>query len=95
MAVDFIPINKADPNATLALDLRNAVEQLRAARTAVLRINDWMVHLSASPDYTQLELQFGLKAGDGAKIFPLVNGSLQVMDGTTSGYIKDFLARVA
>lgn len=94
MSKDFIHIDLSTTTADGANPLKSCIEQLRSALNAVERIQGWMVHNNDGTDYTDLETKFGLPTGQGATVFTLVDGSLQVMNGTSSGYMKELIDRV-
>jgi hypothetical protein len=94
VARDFIHIDVGDSSADGANPLKACIEQLRAARGALERIQGWMVHSNDGSVWTDLETKFGLVAGNGSVVFTLIDGSLQAMDGTSSGYISELIDRV-
>lgn len=94
MAQDFIHIDLSTPSADGANPLKACIEQLRAALNSVERIQGWMVHSNDGAVWTDLEAKFGLPAGQGETVFTLVDGALQVMNGTSSGYMKELIDRV-
>lgn len=95
MAIDFIRIDLSGQSESfLAQELKYAINKLWEAREGIKKIHEWMVHSQDGVDYSQLETRFGLPTDSGSSVFTLVDGSLQAMDGTSSGYINDLLGRV-
>lgn len=94
MANDFIKINLDANNGEPARALYDAVKQLRLARETLTKVRAWMLHSFSGNDYNVLETRFCIPAGSGADAFQLVDGTLQVLDGTSSGYANDLLGRV-
>lgn len=94
MANDLIKIDRTDTAAIFSSDLKNAIELIRSARSSLERVRGYAVHSAADPDYSALETRFGVPTGTGSALFTLLDGSLQAMDGTSSGYIDELLSRV-
>lgn len=94
MANDLITVDRNNTSAIFAGDLKNAIEQLRTARAAVERVRGYALHSIGGADYSALETRFGVTTGSGSSLFTLLDGSLQAMDGTSSGYIDELLSRV-
>lgn len=93
MANDFIKIDLDTSPSEQSRTLFNALKDLRQGREELLRVREWMNHSISVSDYTVLETRFGLPTGSGADAFLLVDGSLQALDGTSSGYVNDMLGR--
>ena len=92
MAIDYIPITitgAEGPN-----NLRDAIESLRKARHEIERIQGWMVHTQDGADWSALEQRFGLPPGVGGAVFTLIDGTLQVLNGASSGYAAELMGRV-
>jgi hypothetical protein len=94
VANDLIYVDNTVTTAVYANELKNAVEAVRTAREKIKKIQGWMVHSFAGSDYSTVETRFGIATGLGDDVFLLIDGSLQAMDGTSSGYINDLIARV-
>lgn len=93
MANDFIRIDLDTSPSEQSRTLFNALKDLRQGREELVRVREWMNHSISLSDYTVLETRFGLPAGTGSDAFLLVDGSLQALDGTSSGYVNDMLGR--
>lgn len=91
MPRDFIPITLDGEPSRL---LKSAIESLRAAKRDIEKVRGWMLHHQDGSVYTDLETAFGLPAGKGDDVFVLVDGALQVLDGSVSGYAKELMDRV-
>lgn len=95
MAIDFIRIDLSGQSESfLAQELKFAINKLFEARQTLQKVHGWMVHYQDGSDFANLEEAFGIGPGLGDDVFTLVDGSLQAMDGTSSGYINDLLGRV-
>lgn len=95
MAIDFIRIDLSGQSESfLAQELKYTLNKLLEARLSLEKVRAWMVHNQDGSDYTSLEAAFGIGDGLGGDVFTLVDGSLQAMDGTSSGYINDLIGRV-
>lgn len=85
MAKDFIPLNRKDDKATLANDIKGAVESIRTAMTQLGKVVDIMHHNfddGQSIDWTQVETISGVKAGDGHELFALLDGVRNALNGS-------------
>lgn len=94
MANDLIPVDRTVSTAVFAGDLKSAIEQIRSARSALERVRDYALHSIDGTDYSGVETRFGVPTGSGGSLFTLLDGSLQALDGTSSGYVDELLARV-
>jgi hypothetical protein len=87
MANDFIQINTSNPAAaSQAMMLKSYVSSLRSAYETGQRVRSMMLHMHDGVDFSELEKQFGLPAGEGQIVFDLVNGSIGAMDGTFQNF---------
>lgn len=93
MAIDFISITLDGSEAPLLL--KSAIESLRVARRDLEKVRGWMIHSNDGAVWTGLETRFGLPADSGDTVFSLVDGTFQVLNGTTSGYASELIDRVA
>lgn len=91
MARDFITITSDTEGSHL---LKNSIESLRSARATIAKVRGWMIHSNDGTVWTDLETRFGIPAGTGDDVFNLINGTLQVLDGTSSGYAAELIDRV-
>lgn len=95
MANDFIRIDLDTNPGEPPRSLYNCVKRLREAREEVNKVRDWMLHsTSLSGSTVAMAARFGIPAGTGGAVFTLLDGTLQVMDGTSSGYMDELLARL-
>ena len=81
MAATYIPINTGQ---RLGAQLRNAVDQLQAAKQALAKLKaimDTQVNVS---DYSMVEAQFGLQTGQGVTCYNLVAGTTTELAGGTN-----------
>lgn len=81
MAATFIPINTGQ---RLGAQLRNAVDQLQAAKHALAKLKaimDTQVNVS---DYSMVEAQFGLQTGQGQTCYNLVAGTNTDLGASTN-----------
>lgn len=92
MARDFITITLSEKEGPQLLN--TAIASLRQALRDIQRVQGQMVHSNDGSVWTDLESKFGIPAGLGDDVFALVNGTLQVLDGTISGYAKELMDRV-
>lgn len=92
MARDFIAITLGTGEAPLAL--KSAIESLRSARHDLEKVRGWMVHTNDGSVWSDLETKFGLPTGTGDDVFALVDGTFQVLNGTSSGYAAELIDRV-
>jgi hypothetical protein len=81
MAIDFIKINVASSEATQANTLKQWIDILRQAYEIGGRIYAKMNNMHDGTDFTMLETMHGIPAGDGQKVFDMVNGTLGSMEG--------------
>jgi hypothetical protein len=72
VATTFIPINTGQ---RLGQQLRNAVDQLQAAKQFLAKLKAIMDTQVNGADYSMVEAQFGLQAGQGQTCYNLVAGS--------------------
>jgi hypothetical protein len=92
VANDYITITLGEADSPHVL--LTAIESVRAALRDVSKCQGRMSHTVSATDYAALESKFGLPAGQGAGVFTLIDGTLQVLDGTASGYAKELIDRV-
>lgn len=93
MANDYIQIDLSG-NFEASATLWGAIRSLREARGKLERCRDWAVHSTDGSNYAAVETLFRVPAGTGAALFLLLDGSLQAMDGTSSGYVDELVSRV-
>lgn len=89
----YIPISLAGEGEGPHL-LNTAIASLRQARRDIEKVRERMLYLQDGSVWTDLEAHFGLPAGGGDDVFTLVDGTLQVLDGTSSGYALELTSRV-
>lgn len=95
MANDFIPYDLDTNPGEPPRSLHDALKQLRLARERVKTCRDWFLHSgSVSGSFTAASARFGLPSGTGDDVFALLDGTLQVLDGTSSGYANELMARL-
>lgn len=94
MSNDFIPLDLDTNPGEPPRALYNIAKNLRSVRDEVNKVRDWMLHSFTGTDYSALEARFGIPTGTGAAVFTLIDGTLQVLDGTSSGYCDEFLSRI-
>lgn len=94
MSNDFVRIDLDTNQGEPPRSLYNSVKYLRQTREEVRKVRDWMLHSVSLSDYSVLETRFGLPVGTGSAIYTLVDGTLQVLDGTSSGYADELMARL-
>lgn len=86
MRADFISINTGTTTATRANALKAAIQQLRQAQQSLAGELSQMNHMfddsGQAPDFTMLELFYGLSAGKGQTVFDMLNGTMGAMNGT-------------
>lgn len=82
MAIDFITISLASPEATQAAELKNWIAIMRQVYEMGERIKDKMVHMQDGANFAELEKRYGIPAAQGQTVFDLVNGSIGAMEGT-------------
>lgn len=92
MPIDYILISQNGQEGPR--ELRSAIEALRDARRAIEKIQGWMVHSQDGDDWSQLAARFSVPEGQAATLFTLIDGTLQALNGTTSGYADELLERV-
>ena len=95
MSNDFIFINLDTNTGEPPRALYNAVKFLRQARDEINKVRDWGLHSISVSDYSVFETRFGIPVGKGASVFTLLDGTIQVLDGTSSGYADELMARIA
>lgn len=78
MPTTFIPINIS---TRLGADLRRAVDQLRDVRDRLERLKNVLDTQVDGANYTLVESQFGLQAGEGQLVYNLVTGAFAAVDG--------------
>jgi hypothetical protein len=81
MATTFIPINTGQ---RLGQQLRSAVDQLQAAKQALTKLKAIMDTQVNGSDYSMVESQFGLQAGQGQTCYNLVSGAGGDLAGSTN-----------
>lgn len=81
MAIDFIPITVSGNLQSQAQQLKNLTLQVTQVYTTITALRNVMTHLNDGVDFSRLEAQFGLSAGDGQRVFDLLNGAVGAMDG--------------
>lgn len=81
MAKDFIPVQRTVTTATNAQDLLSLISRGRSYQEQLIKVKSIMDHCWATTDFTQLEAQFGLAAGQGTIVYPLVRDSLLAWTG--------------
>lgn len=77
MAATFVPI---DTTKRLGSNLRRAVDVLRDALDQLNKVKNIMDTQVDGTDYSVVEAQFGLPAGNGAAVYSLVTGALTAID---------------
>jgi hypothetical protein len=81
MPTTFIPINTGQ---RLGQQLRTAVDQLQAARQALQKLKATMDTQINGSDYSMIEAQFGLQAGQGQTLYNLVAGGNTDLAGSVN-----------
>jgi hypothetical protein len=81
VATTFIPINTGQ---RLGQQLRNAVDQLQAAKQALAKLKAIMDTQVNGGDYSMVEAQFGLQAGQGQTLYNLVAGGNTDLGGSVN-----------
>lgn len=69
---NFIPL---DTSKRLGAKLRNAIDQLILARDQLADLKATMIQCVSGVDYSVLETQFGITAGQGQAAYNLVSGT--------------------
>ena len=95
MANDLIVVDLDTNTGEPPRSLYNAVKFLRQARDEIKKVRDWGLHSISVSDYSVFETRFGIPVGKGASVFTLLDGTLQGLDGTSSGYADELMARIA
>ena len=95
MANDLIVVDLDTNTGEPPRSLYNAVKFLRQARDEIKKVRDWGLHSISVSDYSVFETRFGIPVGKGAAVFTLLDGTLQVLDATSSGYADELMARIA
>lgn len=101
MAVDFIVITRTN-RPQLGNQLIGAANRLRDVRDLIDAINDGAQRMWEGADYTVLEAQFGLAAGQGANALTLLglindilNTNATVAGAARLSQLDEFVARLA
>lgn len=93
MTIDYITIDTVGTYEAPST-LWAAVKGLREARSKLERCRDWAIHSNDGSNYAAVETLFKVSTGSGPSLVLLLDGSLQAMDGTSSGYINELVSRV-
>lgn len=99
MAADFIPVNRAKQ---MGNSLVRAADLTRELRELIDKLSDCSSHQWDTNDYTVLEAQFGLAAGQGANVLSLIaivnnifNTSTDITGANRLSQLDEFCARIA
>jgi len=88
MATTFIPINTG---TRLGQQLRSGLDQLRGSRDVLSKLKqimDTQINTGVSPaDYSLLESQFGLQAGQGVTAYNLVAQAIVDLGATNENQL--------
>lgn len=68
--------------ATQAISLKDYARQMRVVYDLGVKIRETMNYSKDGTVFTEIEMLYGLKAGDGQKVYDLINGSVGAMEGT-------------
>lgn len=83
MAKDAILVTTA--GKTLGAQVVSVANQLRGVKTGINDIANIFSHLTDGvADYAQIEIQLGLIAGDGVRIYNLINTLQTQINGSTA-----------
>lgn len=82
MAGDFIKIDVGMNGAFVAPDVLGFVQSLRALLSSGRMLKARLGHMHDGVDFTVLEAQCGLQAGQGQIIFDYINGTIGALEGT-------------
>lgn len=78
-------------STTSANNLRSAIASLRAARDRIEYCKEIMDECIDGVDYSDLETEFGLSAGDGEAVYNLTAGAKANVDDSAS---QQFISRI-
>jgi hypothetical protein len=99
MAADYITVNRSKQ---LGNSLVRAADLMRELRELVDKLKDAGNHSFDGPDYSVMEANFGLAAGQGANTLALINIVDSIINGSTGAggatqqsQIEEFVARLA
>jgi len=82
MADDFILVVVTPQNQAQAQQLKSLAMSAAQVHSLAISLRDKMTHMFEGSDFTRLETEFGLPAGQGQPVFDMVNGAIGAMDGT-------------
>lgn len=77
MPTNFLQVNTS---TRLGADLRRAVDQLRDVRDRLERLKNVLDTQVDGVNYSLVESQFGLQAGEGQTVYNLVAGAFTAVD---------------
>lgn len=81
MAKTFIPVQRTVSTATNAQDLLSLIARGRQYQEQLVKVKSIMDNCWATTDFTMLEAQFGLAAGQGAIVYPIIRDALLAWQG--------------
>lgn len=78
MAKDFVKIDTSTTTAIHASALKTSVRQMRDAYDKAIYLKQVMEHMIDGSDYSDVELYFGLPAGQGQAVYNLLAGAVSI-----------------
>lgn len=81
MARNHIFIDTSVTTATQAQTLKTFSQRLRETYELGLRIRDMMDHMNDGTNFTDIELRYGLAAGQGQTVYNMIKNMVDALEG--------------
>jgi hypothetical protein len=82
MANDFILITVTTENQTFSQQLKNLAGAMGQIYAQMSAVRNKMSHMFEGGDFSRIEKEWGIPAGQGQAVYDLINGALSAADGT-------------